>query len=149
MQNGLYQNYLSVSVPDSVGNISSYKNLGNVEDTQIILANTQLYYNCFPPHPPPPPPTPPSVIREWNRLLQETRYTTTTASFENKMNENNIKTPTYYFDCRRKEQIYNTRIRMNCSSLNQHLYSPNIIDRPLRYEAIEETNYYLLHCLLF
>ena len=83
MQNNFVQNVLSVLVPASVGN-TSYYNLWNVEK-QTTHANTQLCYNSLLP----------SVIRELNRLPQEMRDATTKANFKNKLNENNIKAPTY------------------------------------------------------
>ena len=41
IQNGHCPNYLSVSVPDSVGNISHYS-LRNVEDTQLVPALSSI-----------------------------------------------------------------------------------------------------------
>ena len=39
---------------------------------------------------------------------------------------------------------------MHCSSLNQHLYSKNIVDSPLcQCGAIETTEHHLLHCPLY
>ena len=66
-----------------------------------------------------------------------------------KLNENNVKAPTYYFDGKRKEQM-TTPLRIKWSSLNQYLYSKNIIDSRLcRFGATEDANHYSLHCPLF
>ena len=56
----------------------------------------------------------------------------------------------YYYIGKRLGQILHSRLCMHCSSLNQHLYSKNIVDFPLcQCGAIETTEHYLLYCHLY
>ena len=56
----------------------------------------------------------------------------------------------FYFIGKRFGQIYHARLRTNCSSLNQHLFSKNLIDNPLCIcGSVEDTYHYLLTCNRF
>ena len=56
----------------------------------------------------------------------------------------------FYFTGKRLEQIYHARLRTNCSPLNQHLFSKNIIDSPTcACGAVEDTYHYLFVCNRF
>ena len=56
----------------------------------------------------------------------------------------------FHFIRKRLGQIYNARLRINCSSLNQHLFSKNLIDNPLCIcGSVENTYHYLLTCNRF
>ena len=112
MVNGLCPDYLCSLVPPTIGNTSRY-NLRNVNDLQTLHANTQCYFNSFLP----------SVIREWNELSQPIRNSTSLSSFKYRLNSGATKPPSYYFEGKRLGQIYHTRLRTSCSSLNQHLFS--------------------------
>ena len=58
--------------------------------------------------------------------------------------------PKFYFTGKRLGQIYHARLRTNCSTLNQHLFSENIIDRPsCACGAAEDTYHYLFVCNRF
>ena len=47
-------------------------------------------------------------------------------------------------------QIYHARLRTNCSSLNHHLFTKNIIDSPLcTCGSIEDTHHFLFSCNRF
>ena len=61
-----------------------------------------------------------------------------------------MKIPIYYFDGNRIGQIYHVRLRTNCSSLNEHLFSKNIIGSPLCVcGEVEDTNHFLFNCHRF
>ena len=136
MQNDLSPDYLSSLVPSFVGNSSSYP-LRNATDLRTPYARSQLYYNSFLP----------STIRDWNNLPIETRNLTSIASFKQKLNANIITLPKYYFEGKRIGQIHHARLRTNCSSLNYHLFSKNIVDDPLCLcGAIEDSKHFLLTC---
>ena len=126
-------------VPPTIGNTSRY-NLRNVNDLQTLHAKkTQLYFNSFLP----------SVIREWNELPQPTRNSTYLSSFKYLLNSKSreTKSPSYFFEGKRLGQIYHTRLRTGCSSLNQHLFSKNIVDSPMCvYGSLEDTTHHLLNC---
>ena len=109
----LISDYLHCLVPPTIGNTSRY-NLRNINDLQTVHAKTQLYFNSFFP----------SVIREWNELPQPTRDSTSISSFKYRLDSisRETKPPSYYYEGKRLSQIYHTRLRTGCSSLN-HIYS--------------------------
>ena len=55
--------------------------------------------------------------------------------------------PIYYYIGTRLGQILHTRLRMQCSSLNYHLFRKNIVNSPFcQCGATETTAHFLLHC---
>lgn len=111
--------------------------LRNASNIQTIHAKSQLYYNSFLP----------SVIRDWNDLPMDTRNASSLNSFKHKLNTDIKLPPVYFNDGIRLGQIYHSRLRTDCSSLNSHLYAKHITNSPLcDCGAIEDTNHYLLHC---
>ena len=102
-----------------------------------IRSNTQLYYNSFLP----------SVVRDWNELPHTTRNA---PSISASLNSTIIGVPLFYLDGKRKGQIYHSQLRMDCSSLNHHLFSKHIIDSPLCIcGRPETTKRYLFDCYRF
>ena len=139
MINGLCPDYLSSLVPPTVGNNRAYR-LRNASDYKYIRSNTQLYYNSFLP----------SVVRDWNELPHTTRNAPSISSFKRSLNSTPIGVPLFYPDGKRIGQIYHSRLRMECSSLNHHLFSKNIIDSRLCIcGRPETTKYYLFECNRF
>ena len=131
--------YLSSLVPTNVGSL-----LATACETRMILgqsiANTQLYFNSFPP----------SVVREWNALPCHVQDSPTLLTFKNHMNSNLSSPPLYYYTGNRPSQIYHTRIRIHCSALNQYLFSKNIITSPLCDSGgLENARHFLLECALY
>ena len=112
MINDLTPTYLTSLVPSTVENTSAY-NLRDSQNIRPLLTRTQLYYKSFLP----------SCIREWNEIPLNIRNSTSLSSFKQQLNNNNIKVPVYYSSGNRLLQIHHTRLRTNCSSLNQHLHS--------------------------
>ena len=109
-----------------------------VADLLTLHASSQLYFNSFLP----------SVIRDWNELPEVTRDLPSIATFKHELDSDNMKIPSYYFDGKRLGQIYHARLRTN--SLNQHLFSNNIIDGPLcACGAVEDTTNFLFRCHRF
>ena len=139
MKSELSPSYLSSLVPPSVGANSAY-NLRNANNIETILANSQLYYNSFLP----------SVIRSWNELPQETRDSHNIASFKRYPNADTVVPLEYYNAGKRLGQIYHTRLRMRCSSLNQHLFSKNITQGPLCIcGEVIDSKHFFLECSLY
>ena len=139
MQNGLCPEYLSSLVPLNVGDTSTYR-LRNTTHLHTIRTNSQLYYKSFIP----------SVIREWNELPLETRNSTSILAFKRKLNSNLNAPPKYFCDGKRLGQIYHARLRTNCSSLNHHLFTKNIVDSPLcTCGSVEDTHHFLFSCNRF
>ena len=116
---GLSPNYLRDLVPPLVQDTSNY-NLPNANNIQTFASNTNLFYNSFFP----------SSVRAWNALPVETKQATTVSAFKNKLNTNLMRSPKYYNTGTRLGQILHARLRMECSSLNSHLYHKNIIESP-------------------
>ena len=139
MRNNLCPEYLASLVPTNVGSTVGYS-LRNANDIRTVNANTQLYFNSFLP----------SVIREWNELPRHVQDSLTLFTFKNHMNSNISSPPSYYYTRNRSSQIYLTRIRTNCSALNQHLFSKNIIPSPLcDCGGKENARHFLLECALY
>ena len=133
MQNDLSPEYLSVLVPPTVGSTSTYQ-LRNAPNVQLIHANTRLYYNSFLP----------SAAREWNGHPQDVRDLNSLGAFKRKLNADNTKPPSYFNSGSRLGQIYHARLRTHCSSLNEHLFTKNIVDSPLCVcGEVENTHNYL------
>ena len=79
MKNNLCPPYLASLVPNNVVDVSRY-NLRNVQHSQTVHANSQLYFNSFLL----------SVIREWNALSQATRELSSMDCFANQLNSDII-----------------------------------------------------------
>ena len=82
-----------------------------------------------------------------NELPMNTRNASSLNSFKYKLNTNIKVPPVYFNDGIRLGQIYHSRLRTDCSSLNSHLYAKHITDSPLcDCGEIEDSNHYLLQC---
>ena len=139
MQNDLSPAYLSSLVPPTVDSTSAYS-LRNSTNLHTVRAKSQLYFNSFLP----------SVIRDWNELPEEIRSSASLSVFKHKLNRDSKMPSKFYFIGKRLGQIYHARLRTNCSSLNQHLFSKNLIDNPLCIcGSVEDTYHYLLTCNRF
>ena len=141
MHTGLSPLYLSALLPTTVGANVSY-NLRNPNNLQTVQCHSQLYYNSFLP----------SAIRTWNCLPEDTRNINSTVSLKFQLNNNVNPPPRYYNEGKRHAQILHSRLTRstNRSSLNQHLYSKNIVQSSLcACGSIEDTGHFLLHCPLY
>lgn len=139
MYNGLVPAYLSSLIPPTVGANVSYS-LRNPNNLQTIHCHSQLYYNSFLP----------SAIRTWNVLPEETRNSDSVAILKHRLRDNFNSPPRYYNEGKRLGQILHCRLRNNCSSLNQHLFSKNIVHSPLCTCGHNENNeHFLFHCQLY
>ena len=94
----------------------------------------------------------PSIIRDWNALSPTIRNSATLNTFKNHIYNTQgerISLPKYISNVQttRDGQIYHTRLRLQCSALNQHLHSKHIIKSPLcTCGAVEDSTHYLLVC---
>ena len=94
-----------------------------------LRTRTNLYFNSFFP----------STIRAWNELPNEIKGASTVSAFKYQLNKHKKPPPMYFHVGTRKGQILHTRICMECSSLNSHLYSKKYYQtvRPVLVEALE------------
>ena len=74
MKNNLCPNHLASLVPNNIGDVSRY-NLRNVQLSQTVHANSQLYFNSFLP----------PVVREWSALPEPTRELNSMECFTNQL----------------------------------------------------------------
>ena len=99
--------------------------------------NGILFYNSFIP----------STIRAWNDLSDEIKTAPSVASFKYRLNNNLKKPPKYYDTGSRIGQILHARLRMECSSLNAHLYRKNIVPSPTcSCGGFESTYHFFFQC---
>ena len=129
--NGLTPEYLQSLIPPMVQNTTLY-NLRNSSDLHNIQARTNIFYNSFLL----------STTRAWNELPEETKTAPSVASFKDRLNRDLLTPPTpspatptpyshpppIYVNCgSRIGQIMHARLRMECNSLNAHLYKKKIL----------------------
>jgi hypothetical protein len=118
---GLLPDYLSSLFPPTVSEISSYP-LRNNNDYVTIARRTQLYNASFLP----------SSLELWNNLDPNIRNSQTLNIFKSRL-KNLFKAPTvpkHYFYGQRYLSILHTRLRNNCSNLNNDLYNNHLREDP-------------------
>ena len=131
--------YLSSLIPQSVGNVAAY-GLRNSDHIRNIPANTNQFASSFLP----------STISEWNKLHHSVRSSKTVLSFKQALNTNKRSVPNFYYIGNRESAVQHARLRMHCSSLNEHLFSKNIVESPnCDCGDIEDTYHYLFTCPLY
>ena len=120
MENGLTPQYLSDLIPARVGDVSAY-NIRNSENYVLIHSHTRSYAESFLP----------STIRAWNKLPESFKSASTLPEFKRMLTKENRKFQnTKYYAGDRFSQILHTRLRTECSSLNQHLFRRGLIPSP-------------------
>ena len=63
----------------------------------------------------------PCTVRAWNNLPPEAKQTDSLNSFKHFLNRDKSYVPKFYYSWKRLLQILHTRLRTNCSSLNNDL----------------------------
>ena len=118
--NRLTPDYFFDLLPPIVQDNVTY-NLRNDNNMRSLQARTNLYnFNSIFP----------STIRAWNELPDEIKVASTVSAFKYQLNKHKKPPSMYFHASTRKGQILRTRICMECSSLNSHLYSKNLINSP-------------------
>ncbi|MCG8096842.1 MAG: hypothetical protein JAZ17_25000 [Candidatus Thiodiazotropha endolucinida] len=139
MENNLTPLYLTELIPPRVGDVSAYS-LRNSDHYLAINAKTSSYANSFLP----------STIRTWNALPNSTKNANSLTSFKRLLTINTPKIPEYFFSGDRIPQILHTRLRTECSALNQHLFRRNLIPSPnCTCGNVESNKHFLLECERF
>ncbi|MEW8542639.1 MAG: reverse transcriptase family protein, partial [Candidatus Thiodiazotropha sp.] len=136
MVNHLTPDILSDLVPPYVRESNPYS-LRNADDIQTIHARTNLYFNSFLP----------ATVRDWNNLPLHVRQSDSVETFKKYLNSDLSPSPSFYNAGSRLGQVLHTRLRLECSSLNAHLYSRNLVDSPLCVcGEIENTTHFIFNC---
>ena len=136
MINHLIPDILSDLVPPYVRESNPYS-LRNSNDIQTIYARTNLYFNSFLP----------ATIRDWNNLPLHVRQSDSLETFKKHLNSDLSPPPSFYNAGSRLGQVFHTRLRLECSSLNAHLYSRNLVECPLcACGEIENTTHFIFKC---
>ena len=113
--------------------------LRNTTNFIVPQTRTTYHFNSFLP----------STLRQWNTLDQNIRESSTLQSFKHKLNTQQRIPPIYFnvIQTSRLGQILHARLRLECSSLNHHLYKKNLVDSSLcACGAPETTFHFLLSC---
>ena len=112
--------------------------LRNPNNYMVPITRTTFYFNSFLP----------STVREWNSLNIISRNSTTLASFKRTLSTpSTVPQHFYTIQTSRIGQILHTHLRLECSSLNQHLYKKNLINSPNRTcGQVESVAHYFLFC---
>ena len=138
MTNGLTPSYLHQLLPTRVYQSSRYP-LRNSSDFSISTSSTATYSNSFLPE----------TLRAWNALGQDIRDAPSLGSFKKKLKTPMIFSPRYFdtIQLSREGQILHARIRLECSSLNHHLFKKNLVGSCLCTCGLPETSsHFLLFC---
>ena len=137
MTHNLTPNYLQTLLPPQIREQSRY-HLRNPNNFMTPITRTRFYYSSFLP----------SALRDWNSLNNDSRNSTTLTNFKRTLSTPGI-VPSHYLNIQttRTGQILHTRIRLECSSLNQHLYKKKLINSPnCLCGQVESAAHFLLHC---
>ena len=112
-------------------------NLRTSDNIQPFRTRTNIFFNSFFP----------STIRAWNNLSEEIRNSNTVNSFKNNLHRSRLIPPKFFNAGSRIGQILHARLRMECSTLNAHLYGKNIVPSPsCTCGAFESPYHYFFHC---
>ena len=132
MQNSLTTDYLSSLVPEETILPIIYEMHETLILSKHILNLTTVYKTFLP-----------SVTRDLNELSEKIRNLPSLSSFKRHLNSSLTASSKFFFDGKKLGQIYHTRLRMRCSSLNARLFSKNIIDSPLCvYGSFEDAQHF-------
>ena len=89
----------------------------------------------------------PSSVQLWNQQPENIKSSRSVQIIKSNLQPQNNTKSIYYYIGTRLGQILHARLRMQCSSLNHHLFRTNIVNSPFcQCGATETTAHFLLHC---
>jgi hypothetical protein len=138
MQNDLAPASLSTLIPNRFQDMHTY-NTRHSNAFPLPRTRTSLYASYFLP----------STLKLWNSLPPEIKDCPSLCILKSRLNSrvDHDNVPKYYYYGPRLTQILHARLHVRSSSLNEHLYIKNIIDRPNCFcGEIESTHHYLFKC---
>ncbi|XP_033751862.1 uncharacterized protein LOC117335784 [Pecten maximus] len=129
--------YLSNLLPQRRMDVHQY-NTRDADNLNNVFCKTNFYKNSFLP----------SSIDLWNSLPPDIKNSPSLSNLKKYLHRHSPTVPPYYSYGKRSDQVHHARLRMNCSSLNAHLFSRNLIDSPVCScrQAYETTEHFLLSC---
>ena len=86
----------------------------------------------------------PSSVQLWNQQPEDIKSSRSVQLIKSNLQPQNNTKPNYYHIGTRLGQILHARLRMQCSSLNHHLFRKNIVNSP--FCQCGATAHCLLHC---
>ena len=133
--------------PNYLTNIlHSHRNQGHNYNTrtsnslQEINSRTKLYFNSFFP----------ATIRKWNTLPRNIQLNPSLSHFKKYLNAGKIKIPNYFYFGARLGQTIHAKLRLECSTLNLHMFQRKLCNSPLCIcGEVESTEHFLLHCIIY
>jgi hypothetical protein len=72
----------------------------------------------------------PSSVQLWNKQRENIKSSRSVQIIKSNLQPQNNTKPIYYYIGTRLGQILHARLRMQCSSLNHHLFRKNIVNSP-------------------
>ncbi len=136
MSNNLTPQYLSNLIPQNFGMIHDH-NTRHTSRIPPVRTRTSLYASYFIP----------SSVQLWNQQPENIKSSRSVQIIKSNLQPQNNTKPIYYYIGTRLGQILHARLRMQCSSLNHHLFRKNIVNSPFcQCGATETTAHFLLHC---
>ena len=133
---GLTPTYLQRLIPPKIYESHDH-NTRNSNNLSRIKCRTNQYERSFLP----------STTILWNELPPDIRLNPSISNLKRFLNKDKHSVPNYYNFGSRNEQILHARLRMECSTLNQHLYAKNLVENPFcSCGKIEDTEHFILNC---
>ena len=134
MQHGTSPNYLSDLLLQHTEHPYPLRNLSDIPN---IHCNTQSYASSILP----------LTIQQWNSLPEDIKQCGSSREFKSKLSIKTSKAKPHLSHGCRKTQVYHTRLRLGCSSLNFDLHRRNLVPSPLYISSeIETSHHYLIQC---
>lgn len=129
-------NYLSTIIQSQKTQGHNY-NTRTTHPLREINTRTKLYFNSFFP----------ATIRQWNALPKNVQSNPSLHLFKTYLYTSRIKIPNYFYFGTRIGQTLHSKLRLECSGLNLHLFQRKLINSPLFIcGEVESTDHFLLHC---
>ena len=130
--------YLKPIIPQTVKETSQGRyNLRNNSNINQTNTRTETFRKSYIP----------ATTQFWYNLDDSIKDLTSIESLKQVLKRNKSNTKSYYNIGKRKLNIILARIRMECSELNHHLFTMNIIDNPLcTCGRNKTTNHFFIEC---
>ena len=120
MSINLTPQYLSNLIPQHFGMILDH-NTRHTSRISPVRTRTSLYASYFLP----------SSVQLWNQQPENIKSSRSVQIIKSHLQPQNNTKPIYYYIGTRMRHILHARLRMQCSSLNHHLFRKNIVNSPI------------------